>query len=76
MPMLFHKGLLQGLCPGYLRYQTGVGLGLGRIWERSDHMKQRDFAQELRDIDEKVTQLFGLVSENMAAATDALPATG
>jgi phosphate transport system protein len=38
-------------------------------------MKQRDFAQELRDIDEKVTQLFGLVSENMAAATDALLAS-
>jgi phosphate transport system protein len=38
-------------------------------------MKQRDFAKELHDIDENVTQLFALVGEGLAAATDALLAS-
>lgn len=38
-------------------------------------MRSRDFAQELRDIDDKVTQLFALVSEGLVAATDALLAS-
>jgi phosphate transport system protein len=38
-------------------------------------MKPRDFAKDLRDIDDNVTQLFALVSEGLAAATDALLAS-
>jgi phosphate transport system protein len=38
-------------------------------------MRSRDFAQDLQEIDLKVTQLFVLVSEGLAAATDALLAS-
>lgn len=38
-------------------------------------MKARDFAKDLKDIDEKVTQLFALVGEGVAGATDALLAS-
>lgn len=38
-------------------------------------MRSRDFAHDLQEIDEKVTQLFALVSEGLAAATDALLAS-
>ena len=41
----------------------------------ADPMKARDFAKDLRDIDEKVTQLFALVGEGVSAATDALLAS-